>query len=1305
MSKCKRAFSKAISAILTATMVLSTVSLLGSFSAVAEEVPTHQFEGFEEDLNAYNTNTVFKRYESTGEDDANVHSGSYSLYNSGENTSFKAWYLNSNLKIEAGKRYAVSFWYKGGNTSSHSIGVSLFNGQSANYTFEGTQNGEWKYFSKIFTATEDNVKNYFGIMAYENAELYFDDICVDEVSSSYYSENFENGFAPYNASQVTVSFETENGNSYLKGVGGGNTTLNLPIFLDKSKTYTVSFDYKSSAWWCWYNGTTQCGLGGETEWKHFEESNISGSDNLIKFYAANGVTFNIDNVVIREHLSATYEATDFGTVTVSNSAPLYGDEVTYSITPNEGYTFKGWQNADGDIVSTSATYTFKITANTVLTPVFNEVTLYNCVAISTDENMGTATVDNSKVYGESTAVFTAAANDGYEFSAWLDESGATVSTLNPYRMVITADTTLTAKFGTAEKGIQKEGFENSPSISGPYDDGSGSYSIYNNYSEGANPKYVSSGYNSLLISRSGGNYGVRIGSIAFKKDRTYSISFKYRKTDEDTTNGWFYVLGNSNYSANAKTDWQTYTKTVTFANDTPYLQINNNTCTGFIIDDILVREINKYDQRQGFEYDDASISNIGDDEAGNGKSVIYTQDAENYDSSNVKSGTRSLEIKHSADNAKNLRTRIYGFTLTAGKTYNLTFSYKTPENAVWFYAIDSTVAPIQTAKSSEWQTYSINYTPANDATTIDFGTTTASALLYIDDIVLREKADYSVTANKESARIDYVNVTADTIYVSDEIGFTVKKTNTEDTVEVKVNGSVCTPDASGVYTVTVPETMEISLNISGTYSDSLPAAGKGKNGETLDGYDEEIAMKEIWYGDTVYHESVLFYNSEISGKQVKRDRVKLLYPAETVVSLRSYDLKTYYVLGVDYVIDNGELVLTEDSAIPVYTGALTALRKDKDTESDSTVASGGLSYADHFWIDDTYGLKLIANDKQHNACSVMVTYTHSTEWNNNNGEGYNPKAVKAQGSKLTNLYNKLNGESTEDINVLVYGASSATGASSSGANRNYVLFDEKGNPVNSSGREPYAPAYFELAVNALVKEYGNNNKVNYYNIALGGRTSEWGLTELEKRIGYLNNYYTKVNGSEFKVSPDVIIIAFNGNDFSTPIDTFESNIKGIVEKFRKMYPNADIILPSEKMNNNHCTIYSDERALAMQSKLQAVASNYEKGVICAPVTDTFVSMLKSKQVEDYLSNNINHGNDFYARVFAQVIFNAAERHITGDANDDNSVNICDLVRLNNYITKNDNTPFNFKSANINLDNKVDNFDFAALRKMLLGIAE
>lgn len=1300
MSKCKRAFSKALSAVLAAAMVLSTVSLLGSFSAVAEEVPAHQFEGFENDLNAYNTNTVFERYESTGADDKNVHSGNYSLHNSGTEANH-TWYLNSNLKVESGKRYAVSFWYKGGKSSATSVALSLFGDQSLNEWINGTQDGEWVYYSKIITATNDNVGKHLGIMVYKNVgDIYFDDICVDEVSSSYYSENFENGFAPYNASQVTVSFETENGNSYLKGVGGGNTTLNLPIFLDSSKKYTVSFDYKASAWWCWYNGTTQYGLGGETEWKHYEKSNISGSDNLIKFYAANGVTFNIDNVVIREHLSATYEATEFGTVTVSNPAPLYGDEVTYSVTPNEGYTFKGWQNADGDIVSTSATYTFKITANTVLTPVFNEVTLYNCAAISADENMGTAEVDKSKVYGESTAVFTAAAKDEYEFSAWLDKSGAVVSTLNPYRMVITADTTLTAKFGTAERGVQKEGFENSPSISGPYNGGSGSYSIYNSYSDGGNTAYVNSGYSSLLIAQESNNYGVRINSISFKSGKTYSISFKYRKTAE-SSGTWFYVLGNGNYSANAADEWKTFSKTVTFDNDINYFEVSTTACGGLLIDDILVREINKYDQRQGFEYDDVSISNIGDDTAGNGKSVIYTQDAENYDTSNVKSGTRSLEIKHSADNTKNLRTRIYGFTLTAGKTYNLTFSYKTPENAVWFYAIDSTVAPIQTAKSSEWQTYSIDYTPANDATIIDFGTTTADALLYIDDIILREKADYSVTANKESARIDYVNVTADTIYVSDEIGFTVKKTDTEDTVEVKVNGSVYTPDASGVYTVTVPETMEISLNISGTYSDSLPAAGKGKNDETLDSYDEEIAMKEIWYGDTVYHESVLFYDSEISGKQVKRDRVKLLYPAKTVVSLRSYDLKTYYVLGVDYVIDNGELVLTENSAIPVYTGALTALRKDKDTEGDSTVASGDSSYADYYWIDDTYGLKLIASDKQHNVSSVMVTYTHSTEWSD--GEGYNPKAVKAQGSKLTNLYKKLDGKSTEDINVLVYGASSATGASSSGANVNYVLFDKDGKPVKSSGRAPYAPSYFELAVNALVREYGNNNKVNYYNIALGGQTSKWGLDNLDSRLEILNKYYqTEKSDSNFEVVPDVIIIAFNGNDFLTDIAEFKGNISGMVTTFKTLYPNADIILPSEKMNNNACYMYSEERALAMQEKLQEVADE-NSNVICASVTDVFASIIDSKVPVDYLSNNINHGNDFYARVFAQVIFNAAERHIRGDANNDNAIDIRDLVRVKKYLSNTADAAFNYKAANINLDNKVDARDLAALRKILLGI--
>lgn len=1304
MLQSKLKFSKVLSVLLAATIALSTFSLLSMLSASAEEIPEHQFEGFENGLNTVKESTVFELYNSNGDNDGNVYSGSYSLHNPGKNSNFRPWYLNSELKVEAGKRYAVSFWYKGGTESKVSAALSLFADETAGAWINGTKPDQWVYYSTIITATDSNTNKHFGILAYENADLYFDDIRVDEVGSSYYSESFDNCFGEYRASGLTADFGSdEEHGGYITGKFSGNQALYLPIYLETGKTYSVSFEYKTTAWFYLIDGNNGYS---NSKWSKITDKKISGTGDYLKFGSAGSNTgvFCIDNIVVREQLSATYDATAYAVIGVSDSKPLYNQEVTYSLDKiKDGYTFAGWKDESGVIVSEDNPYKFTITKNTKLSATFDEVKLYTCKALTEDSAKGTANVDVESVYGGSTATFTATPADGYEFAEWVDSEGKTVSTLNPYRITVKSDTTLTAKFTTAEKGVQKEGFENSSVTKISVAGGTGTNEIYNSYSDGAKADYVYSGYNSLLISRSTGNYGVRLGNIAFKSGKTYKLSFKYRKTDEDDSNGWFYVIDNNvnSYVRTATANWQTFSEYFSPVNDCTLL-ISTTACKGLLIDEIVVREVNIYNQRQGFEYDDVDISN---QDPNFGESVIYTKDKEVYDPANVKSGTKSLEIKHK-DVKGNLRTKINGFTLTAGKTYNLTFSYKTPQNAIWFYAINSTIAPINTEKSGEWQTYSIDYTPAANASAIEFGTTTEGALLYLDDIVLREKANYSVTANKESARIDFVNdVTADTIYVSDEIGFTVKQTNANDSVAVKVNGEECKPDTNKVYTVSVPETMNIELNITGEYSNKLPDAGKGNNGEILNKYDENVAMKEIWYGDTVYHESVFFYDSDFKDTHITRKTAKLLYPAETVVSLRSYDLNTYYVEGVDYNIVEGQIVLTQDSSIPVYTGALTALKESADSETDPTVAKGESTYAKSYPIDDTYGLKLIGSDKNHNACTVMVTYTHSTEWNNNNGEGYNPKAVKAQGSKLTNLYNKLNGESTEDINVLVYGASSATGASSSGANVNYVLFDIDGNPVKSSGREPYAPAYFELAVNALVKEYGNKNKVNYYNIALGGKDSGWGLRELETRIGYLNNYYTKVNGSKFEVSPDVIIIAFNGNDFSTPIDTFESNIKGIVDKFREKYPNVDIILPSEKMNNNHCTIYSEERALAMQSKLQAVASKYENGVICAPVTDTFVSMLKSKQVEDYLSNNINHGSDFYARVFAQVIFNAAERHITGDANVDNSVNICDLVRLNNYITENDNTPFNFKSANINLDNKVDNFDFAALRKMLLGIAE
>lgn len=96
-----------------------------------------------------------------------------------------------------------------------------------------------------------------------------------------------------------------------------------------------------------------------------------------------------------------------------------GEFVTVTATPAEGYVFAGWE---GDIVASESSMTFEMTADTLLTAVFEEAPAvqYTLTAFVDPSGAGTIVRDPADfTYAGGTEVtVTAYAGEGYVFTGW-----------------------------------------------------------------------------------------------------------------------------------------------------------------------------------------------------------------------------------------------------------------------------------------------------------------------------------------------------------------------------------------------------------------------------------------------------------------------------------------------------------------------------------------------------------------------------------------------------------------------------------------------------------------------------------------------------------------------------------------------------------------------------------------------------------------------------------------------------------------------------------------------------------------------
>lgn len=135
-----------------------------------------------------------------------------------------------------------------------------------------------------------------------------------------------------------------------------------------------------------------------------------------------------------------------GTVT-GGGTYQYGQSLTITASPNTGFNFTGWYK-NGQLVSTSASYTFTVTQSAAFTAMFQGQKVQIRTSV-TPSGSGQTSGGGSYSIGSSCTV-SAVPYNGYAFLRW-EENSQTVSTSATYTFTVSTARNLVAVFQTKEK--------------------------------------------------------------------------------------------------------------------------------------------------------------------------------------------------------------------------------------------------------------------------------------------------------------------------------------------------------------------------------------------------------------------------------------------------------------------------------------------------------------------------------------------------------------------------------------------------------------------------------------------------------------------------------------------------------------------------------------------------------------------------------------------------------------------------------------------------------------------------------------
>jgi len=341
-------------------------------------------------------------------------------------------------------------------------------------------------------------------------------------------------------------------------------------------------------------------------------------------------------------------------------------------------------------------------------------------------------------------------------------------------------------------------------------------------------------------------------------------------------------------------------------------------------------------------------------------------------------------------------------------------------------------------------------------------------------------------------------------------------------------------------------------------------------------YDRNLFLKPVLTGKIVLFETFL---------PLEGEDVRLLFPIKKVIAVTSYGLDIQYKEKEDFTVVDGKLHICKKGKIH-QTGIDEIYKKEPHLEIvisvDPKRCKRHFSEPRYF----LYGEEATITSRQY-----AISYEHDTEW-----EDFLPTY---QGGKVKRFLSLLENKKTPTL--LFFGDSITAGCNSSGT--------EYGGKV-----KPFAESWPQMVFHKLEDLFGT--KIKYVNTAIPGKNTDFALRTLDENV--------------IKYDPDLLVLAFGMNDGKMCPEEHMRMINEIINKTKEAKPTIEIILIGTTIANNESDWCHDESLLFV--------NEYKKlndpSVAVVDMTSMHTSLLKRKQFIDMTGNDVNHPNDFLARMYA-----------------------------------------------------------------------